>query len=113
MATSSFLRADALGINTRTQVYPATGVVGAGVTAIVFSGTASNVDATNKATHTVTFEILRSDGTTYVNYFPVIPLPYGGVSDVPKVVLGAGEKLVATADTASVINVSLSVVERS
>lgn len=114
MANSTFLRVDAT-ISTRTQIYPASGVVPAGVTAIIFAGTLSNIDSVSKATHTITFEILKSDGTTYINNFPVVPLPYGGVSESPKVVIQAGEKLLGTADASGsgLVVASLSVVERS
>lgn len=86
----------------RTLIY---GPVISGTTVIVFSGTFANNDTSNKAQHTVTVE--RSDGS---NYFPIlvqVPVPWGGSLKSPKLVLGVGESLYGTADTASMIVANL------
>lgn len=94
--------------STRTLLY---GPVSTGVTAIVFAGTFPNIDNTNKVQHTVTLE--RYDGTTYSNLLNSVPVPYGGASKCPKIVLYAGESLYGTADAASVISADIEILERS
>lgn len=113
MANSTFNRCDVVVADTRTQLYPSTGAVPANTTVIIFSGFISNKDSTNKSTHSITLEILKADGTTYISEFPSVPIPWGGVSEMPKLVLLAGEKLYATADVPNVVTASVSVVERS
>jgi hypothetical protein len=92
----------------RTLLY---GPVSAGVSAIVFAGTFSNLDDTNKLQHTVTLE--RYDGTTYNSSLHVVPVPYNSASKCPKIVLSAGESLYGTADAVSVIGVDINVLELS
>jgi hypothetical protein len=87
------------------------GPVGTGITAIVFSGTFTNIDSTNKLMHYLTLQ--KYDGTTYNNELFAIPIPYGSASKCPKIVLNAGESLYATADVAAMIAVSVSVLELS
>lgn len=94
--------------STRTLLY---GPVTTGVTAIVFSGTFPNLDDTNKIQHTLKLETF--DGTSYSTVLNSIPVPYGGASKCPKIVLYAGESLYGTADTASMIGVNIGVLERS
>jgi hypothetical protein len=92
----------------RTLIY---GPVPAGTTGIVFSGSFPNLDNTNKLMHFLTLE--KFDGTTYNSELNSIPVPYGSASKAPKIVLNTGESLYATADTAAMIGVSLSVLELS
>lgn len=87
------------------------GPVPAGTTAIVFSGTFPNLDAVNHNMHYLT--LFKYDGTTFNYELSNIPVPWGGASKAPKIVLYAGESLYATADTAAMIGVSLSVLELS
>lgn len=92
----------------RTLIY---GPVPAGTTAIVFSGTFPNLDATNHNMHYLTVE--KYDGTTYNTELNSIPVPWGSASKAPKIVLYSGESLYATGDVAAMIGVSLSVLELS
>jgi hypothetical protein len=92
----------------RTLIY---GPVAQGTTAIIFSGTFPNLDDTNKLQHNLKLE--KFDGTTYNNELNFIPVPYGSASKAPKIVLNPGESLYATADSAAMIGVSLSVLELS
>lgn len=94
--------------SSRTLIY---GPVTTGVTAIVFSGTFPNIDASNHNMHYLTLE--KYDGTTYNTELNSIPIPWGGASKAPKIVLNAGESLYATGDVAAMIGVSLSVLELS
>jgi hypothetical protein len=87
------------------------GPVPAGTTAIVFSGTFPNLDATNKLMHYLT--LFKYDGVTFNYELNSVPIPYGSASKSPKIVMNAGESLYATADTAAMIGVSLSVLELS
>jgi hypothetical protein len=87
------------------------GPTATGVTTIIFAGTFSNLDNTNKLQHTFTLQ--KYDGTTYNTELNAIPIPYGGSSKCPKIVLLPGESLYASADTASVVSVSLSILQLS
>lgn len=87
------------------------GPVATGVTAIVFSGSFPNLDNTNHLQHT--FLLQKYDGTTYNIELNNIPIPWGGASKCPKIVLLPGESLYGSCDTASMVGVSLSVLELS
>lgn len=108
MATA-FKRAAALALATRTTVYtcPASGVLNT----IVFSGTAANIDSTNKLDHWVTLEV--GTGSPAVVLMQV-PVPWGSTIKFPKLNLAPGESLFVTADiSTTVIQANISLVERS
>jgi hypothetical protein len=108
MTTSNFKRAEVVATTSRTALY---GPVATGTTAIVFSGTFSNIDATNGADHTLTLEVF-TNASVYVPRLFRVPIPYGGSSKCPKIVLLPGESLVVTSDVNSVIQASIDVLER-
>lgn len=87
------------------------GPVAAGVTAIVFSGSFPNLDDVNKLQHALTVQ--KYNGTTFNKELNAVPVPYGSASKCPKIVLLPGESLYASCDVASMIGVSLSVLELS
>lgn len=87
------------------------GPTAAGVTTIIFAGTFSNLDDTNKLQHTLILQ--KYDGTTYNKELNAIPVPYGSASKCPKIVLLPGESLYASTDTANMISVSLSILQLS
>lgn len=109
MAISNFKRAEAQAGTTRTLLY---GPVPAGVTAIVFSGTFSNVDSATGSEHTITLEV-RNTGGNYIPRLFRVPIPYGGTSKCPKTVLLAGESLYITADVAAKVQAVVDVLERA
>lgn len=106
---SNFNRAEVVANTTRTALY---GPVPAGVTAIVFAGTLSNIDAVNKLQHTITLEI-RNAANAYVTRLQAVPVEYGGSSKVPKTVLKAGEYLYVSADATNSIQAIVDILERS
>jgi hypothetical protein len=90
----------------RTLLY---GPVSPGVTCIIFSGTFANIDNTNQVNHWITLE--SYDGTAnYTARLNEIPIPFGGTSMCPKIVLFAGESLYVTSDTAGVVMCSVEAV---
>lgn len=91
---------------TRTLIY---GPVAQGVMCIVFSGTFANVDNTNEVNHWITLESFDGN-TNYTAHLNQIPIPYGGTSMCPKIVLLAGESLYVTADAASSVMCSVETV---
>lgn len=82
----------------------------AGKSAIVFDGTLSNKDATRKG-HLVTVETQTSGGSYFVLVKDVI-VPYGISIRIPKYTLAAGDKIVFTADAASVVDAVISIAEK-
>lgn len=106
---SNFKRSEVVAGTTRTQLY---GPVGAGVTSIVFAGTFSNIDSTNKSDHVFTLEIFNA-ASVYIPVLKEVPVPYGGSSECPKIVLLPGESLYVTAAEATAIQASVNVLERS
>lgn len=108
---STFKRLDAVAGATRTQIYPAAGSVSAGVTAIIFSGVITNIDSSTRVDHTITVEVYN--GVSYTPIFKDLPVAYGGTQPLPKIVLQTGENLWITGDAGSVLQGSMSVVERS
>lgn len=109
MATT-FKRAAALAGNTRTTVYtcPASGVLNS----VVFSGTAANIDATNKLDHWVTIEV--GTGGSPVVIMAQVPIPWGSTIKFPKLNLAPGESVFVTADiNLTVVHANISLIERS
>jgi hypothetical protein len=106
---SNFKRSEVVAGTTKTQIY---GPVVSGVQAIVFSGTFSNLDTTNKSDHLFTLEILNA-GAAYISLLKDVPVPYGGSSECPKIVLLPGESLYVTAADAVAIQASVNILERS
>lgn len=107
--STTFKRVTATANTTRTLVY----TVPASTTAIIFSGMIFNVDSTNKADHSVTVEIQKTDSSYEPMYPADLMVAYGGAPKLPKRVLSAGEKIYVTADAANSIVLSLDLVERS
>lgn len=103
---TTFVNADAVIGSSRTVVYTAP----AGITAVVFSGTISNVDP-SMVDRKVTLERRKSDGTTYFARFKDLPIGYGGAQNLPKIILTEGESLVATCDAASMAHITLDIAE--
>ena len=106
----TFNSADALAQTTRTLIY---GPVAGGTTVILFAGTFSNVDTTNKSLHKMTLEKRLSDNVTYIKLFTDVPIEYGGSSKAPKIILKTGQSLYFNADANSVIQASINVLERT
>lgn len=106
MATN-FLPADATILATRTLIYTCPALT----QSVVFSGTVSNVDTTNLATHSVTIEVQKVD-TSYVPIVTDVIIEYGNSLTLPKIALATGEKLYLKADTASMLVARLSIVEK-
>lgn len=78
---------------------------------VVFSGTVSNKDTATKAQYTFTLE--RKVGGTYTSVLTQIPIQFGQSLTLPKMVLQAGEMLYITASTVSVLDIDISVLERT
>lgn len=106
---SNFKRSEVLAGTVRTALY---GPVAAGVQAIVFAGTFANLDSTNKSDHKITLEV-RNASSAYVVNLQEVPIPYGGSSKCPKIVLLAGESLYVTSDAANAIQATINILERS
>jgi hypothetical protein len=78
---------------------------------IIFSGTFSNIDDTNEVQHNVTLK--RYNGTVYTTVLNNIPVPYGGSSKCPKIVLLPGESLYVSSDATGSIECSLNILSLS
>lgn len=78
---------------------------------IIFSGTFANIDDVNQVQHNVTLK--RYNGTVYTTVLNDIPVPYGGTSKCPKIVLLAGESLYVSSDAGGAIECSLNVLSLS
>lgn len=103
---SILLSASAAIDTTRTTLITAT----ADKQTIVITGTVSNVDTTNKATHFATIEV--QSGADYRVIVKDAPVPYGGALQLPKIVLQAGDVLHMTASLAGVLEGYVSYVEK-
>lgn len=103
---STLLQASAAILDTRTAVITAA----TAKQTIVITGTVSNVDTTNKATHFVTIEV-QTDAT-YRVIVKDAPIPYGGALILPKIVLEADDVLHLTASLVSVLEGFVSYVEK-
>lgn len=77
---------------------------------IVITGTVSNLDTANKASHFVTIEV--QTGGTYRVIVKDAPVPYGGTLILPKIVLAAGDILHMTANLANMLEGYVSYVEK-
>lgn len=107
MATS-FNAADVAITTSRTLLYTCPGAT----QAVVFAGTVSNVDGTNKADHVVTLEVQKTDNS-YVSILKEVPITYGGALSLPKIALLTGEKIYLTADSNSTLITRVSIVEKT
>ncbi|HXP49361.1 MAG TPA: hypothetical protein VN922_05380 [Bacteroidia bacterium] len=87
------------------------GPTAAGKQDIVFSGTFSNIDDTNQVQHNVTLK--RYNGTVYTTVLNNIPVPYGGSSKCPKIVLLPGESLYVSSEVTGAIECSLNILSLS
>ena len=103
---STLLQASAAILATRTTLITAT----ADKQTIVITGTVSNIDTTNKATHFVTIEV--QTGATYRVIVKDAPVPYGGALQLPKIVLQEGDVLHMTASLVDVLEGYVSYVEK-
>ena len=103
---SNLLASSAAILNTRTNFITAA----ANKQTIVITGTVSNIDTTNKATHFVTIEV--QEGATHRVIVKDAPVPYGGALQLPKVVLESGNVLKMTANLNSVLEGYVSYVEK-
>lgn len=83
----------------------------AGVQTIIIGGTISNNDAT-EAYHGVTVEVQNSD-SSYTILVKNSPVSVGGSLLLPKLVLGATEKLYMTADAGGYLQAYVSYVEKT
>ena len=80
-----------------------------GKSSVIFNGTISNTDI-NYGQITCTLEVERSG--VFTNIGKDIFVPYGLSIIIPKIVLGAGNKLHATISVANTVDINLSVVEK-
>jgi hypothetical protein len=103
---STLLQASAAILATRTTLLTAT----AAKQTIVITGTVSNVDTANKATHFVTIEV--QTGGTYRVLLKDAPVPYGGSLILPKIVMEAADVLHLTGSLVSVLEGYISYVEK-
>lgn len=103
---SNLLSASAAILATRTTMITAA----AAKQTIVITGTVSNVDTTNKATHFATIEVQR--GANYRVIVKDAPVPYGGALQLPKIVLQEGDVLHITASLVDVLEGYVSYVEK-
>jgi len=88
------------------------GPTAANTTDIIFSGTISNIDNTNELQHNITLQLYN--GTTYTQvYMNNIPVPFGGTSKVPKIVMMPGESLWVEADTNGVLQCNVNILTLS
>jgi hypothetical protein len=109
MTISTFKRSEVVAGVTRTALY---GPVPVGTTAVVFSGTFSNLDSNTSSDHAITLEVLNQ-ASSYIPRLYKVPIPFGGTSKCPKTVLLAGEYLYVTADSAGSVQAVVDVLERS
>lgn len=105
---TAFNAADVAITTSRTLLYTCP----AATQAVVFSGTVSNIDTTNKADHVVTVEVQKVD-TSFVNILKEVPITYGGALSLPKIALLAGEKIYLTGDANSTLSTRVSIVEKT
>lgn len=105
---SALKKATAAILATRTTVITAAADP---VQTIVITGTVSNIDTANKATHFVTIEV--QTGGTYRVIVKDAPVPYGGSLQLPKIVLAGADVLHMTASLVSVLEGYVSYVEKS
>ena len=77
---------------------------------IVITGTVSNLDTANKASHFVTIEI--QTGGTYRVILKDAPVPYGGSLILPKIAMVSGDVMHMTASANSVMQGYISYVEK-
>lgn len=104
---ASILKKAALPITaSRTTFFTAT----VGKQTIVVTGTVSNLDTANKATHFVTIEI--ATGANYRVIVKDAPVPYGGSLELPKIVMAAGDIFTMTGSSAGVLEGYVSYVEK-
>lgn len=108
MAINNFKRSEASVGTARTTIY---GPVASGVQAVVFGGTFTNIDESGQSEHKFTLEVATLS-STFSPILKDVPVPYGGSSKCPKIVLYTGESLVAKADAASSIYGSVNILER-
>lgn len=105
---ASAFKSLAIGVPaTQTHLYTAP----AATSSVVFSGTVSNKDTTLKAQYTFTLE--RKVGATYTSILTQIPIQFGQSLTLPKIVLQTGEELYITASTVSVLDIDVSILERT
>lgn len=99
-------------INAGTSQTVLYGPVTAGSTVIVFAGTFSNIDTTSQSNHWVT--LVKDNGSgVQTPVLTQIPIPFGGTSMCPKMVLLAGEILYVQADAANAVSCSVEIVSLS
>lgn len=91
----------------RTIVYEAP----SGVTGTVFDGTVSNSDDTNKAVHYATLELW--DTGVFTSLVKNMAVPYGVSPQIPKLVVKPGQRLYVTIESANVLDIVVSIAERS
>lgn len=103
---SELLQASKDILVTRTPLIDAT----AGKQTIVITGTVSNIDTANKATHFVTIEV--TTGAVNRVILKDAPIAYGGSLILPKIVLVAGDILNMTASLDGVLEGYVSYVEK-
>lgn len=106
---STFTSADLSIPTTSTVLYTAP----PGVSAIIYSGIISNKDITNKADHLITVTKLKVDGLAFRYIFSEIVVSYGSSLEFPKINLLPGEKIMVKAEAADLLDINISVVERS
>lgn len=88
------------------------GPVAAGTTVIVFAGTFSNIDTVSQANHWLT--LVKDNGSgVQTPVLTQIPIPFGGTSMCPKMVLMAGEVLYVQADAVGAVSCSIEIVSLS
>lgn len=93
----------------RTVLY---GPAPAGTTVIIFSGVFANIDNTSMAQHWITLETKDSTGAIFTSKLNQVPIPFGGSSMCPKLVLLPGETLLVTADAANSVACSVELLLR-
>lgn len=106
MSSTNFNRADLALTTSNALVY---GPVPSGTVAIAFHGTVSNIDDTNKSTHTVNLEI--HSGASTINRLHAVSVSYGSAAKTPKMVLKVGESIYASADAVSSLMLSMEILE--
>lgn len=77
---------------------------------IIFSGTVSNKDETNRVTHLVTIEV--NAGGTWRTIARDMPVSYNSSWCLPKIVLQSGDILGVTGSLINVMDIYASFVER-
>lgn len=79
--------------------------------AVLFAGTISNIDSTNKQEHLISISVRKID-TSFTSVYAQIPVPYGNTLELPKISLSPGEQVFAQAEANGFLQLRASLIEK-